>query len=107
MRRALMQTTRLECDFDIEEVDENGIAWAKYTYKRVTMKIRSEEQKVDYDSDANQVKIPLQAMPLRMAVGEWLYLRITPQGRIEKINGLQALITYAKAKMGNFSGCRI
>jgi hypothetical protein len=31
-------------------------------------------------------------------------LRITPQGRIEKINGLQALITSAKAKMASFAG---
>ena len=41
---------------------------------------------------------------MRLAMGEELYLRITPQGRIEKINGLQALITSAKAKMGNFAG---
>jgi hypothetical protein len=98
------QTTRLECDFDVEEVDEKGFAWAKYSYKRVTMKARSEEQKFDFDSDANQVKMPLLVMPLRMAVGESIYLRITPLGRIEKINGLQGVITYAKAKMNSFSG---
>jgi hypothetical protein len=95
------QTTRLECDFDVEEVDESGCAWVKYTYKRVIMKLRSQGQKADFDSDANQVKTPLQAVPLRLAMGEELYLRITPQGRIEKINGLQAIITSAKAKMGN------
>ena len=98
------QTTRLECDFDVEEVDESGCAWVKYTYKRVIMKLRSQGQKADFDSDANQVKTPLQAVPLRLAMGEELYLRITPQGRIEKINGLQAIITSAKAKMGNFAG---
>jgi hypothetical protein len=98
------QTTRLECDFDIKEVDEASFAWVKYTYKRVTMKLRSQEKKVDFDSDANQLKTPMQAMPLRLAMGEELYLRITPQGQIEKINGLQALITSAKAKMGNFAG---
>ncbi len=37
-------------------------------------------------------------------MGESIYLRITPQGRIEKINGSQALITSAKAKMGDFPG---
>ena len=36
-----------------------------------------------------------------------MYLRITPQGRIDKVNGLQALITYAKAKIGNFAGVEI
>jgi hypothetical protein len=101
------QTTRLECDFDIEEVDDSGCAWAKYTYNRVTMKLRSAKQKVDFDSDANLLKTPLRAVPLRLAMGEEIYLRITPQGRIEKINGLQALITSAKAKMGNFAGADI
>ncbi|MGA2070327.1 MAG: DUF6263 family protein [Sedimentisphaerales bacterium] len=98
------QTTRLECDFDIEEVDESGCAWVKYTHKRVTMKVRSPKQKIDYDSDANQLKTPMQVLPLRLAMGEGIYLRITPQGRIEKINGLQALITSAKAKMASFAG---
>jgi hypothetical protein len=95
-----VRTTRLECDFDIEEVDESGTAWAKYTYKHFTMKLQSEEQRFDFDSDSNQVKIPMQAMPLRLAVGEEIYLQITPQGRIGKINGLKALTTYAKAKIG-------
>ncbi|HEY5505776.1 MAG TPA: hypothetical protein VIK28_11510, partial [Sedimentisphaerales bacterium] len=86
------QTTRLECDFDIKEVDEAGFAWVKYTYRRVIMKAKSQEVNFVFDSDANQLKTPLPAAPLRLAMGEELYLRITPQGRIEKINGLQALI---------------
>jgi hypothetical protein len=102
--QASEQTTQLECNFDVEEVDESGCAWAKYTYKRITMKLRAAKQKVDFDSDANQAKTPMQAAPFRLAMGEVLYLRVTPQGRIEKINGLQALITSAKAKMGNFAG---
>jgi hypothetical protein len=98
------QTTRLECDFDVEEVDESGCAWVKYTFKRITMTLRSQGQKADFDSDANQLKTPMQAVPLRLAMGEELYLRVAPQGRIERINGLQALITSAKAKVGSFAG---
>jgi hypothetical protein len=97
------ENNQLECSLDIEEVDENGFAWAKYTYKRFTMKLRSESQKFSYDSDANQLKIPVQALPWRVAMGESVYLRITPQGRIEKINGLQALITIAKSKIRNIT----
>jgi hypothetical protein len=105
--RATEQTTQLECDFDIEEVDEAGFAWVKYVYRRVIMKGKSQEVNFVFDSDANQFKTPMQAMPLRLAVGEELYLRITPQGRIEKINGLQAIITSAKTKIGNFAGAGI
>jgi hypothetical protein len=98
------QTTHLECDLNVEEVDENGTAWTRYTYKRVIMKLQSKDQKLEFDSDANESKTPIQAMPFRLALGESIYLRITPQGRIEKINGLQSLITYAKGKMGSFTG---
>jgi hypothetical protein len=101
------QNTRLECDLEIEEVDENGFAWAKYTYKHAAMKMRTADQKFDFDSDANQTRVPLQVMPLKLAIGESIYLRITPLGRIDKINGLQGVITYAKAKMGDFSGAGI
>ena len=105
--QTLEQTMRLECDFDIEEVDENGRAWAKYTYRRTAIKVKSPESNFVFDSDVNQLKIPIQAVSLRLVVGEGLYLRITPQGRIEKINGLQALVTYSKAKIGNFAGAGI
>ncbi len=98
------QTTHLESDLAVEEVDENGVAWARYTHKRVIMKLRSKGQQVEFDSDANQPKIPIQAMPLHLALGESIYLQITPQGHIERINGLQSLTTYAKGKIGDFPG---
>jgi Family of unknown function (DUF6263) len=101
--RVVERTTQFECDFDIEEVDEAGLAWAKYTYRRVIAKVKSPDLNFTFDSDANQLKMPIQAMPLRQVIGEELYLRITPQGRIEKINGLQALSSSAKAKTGNFA----
>jgi hypothetical protein len=37
-------------------------------------------------------------------LGESIYLRITPQGHIDKINGLSSLITYARGKMSSFPG---
>ncbi|MGD0571482.1 MAG: DUF6263 family protein [Sedimentisphaerales bacterium] len=98
------QTIHLECGMDVEEVDENGNAWTRYTYKRVIMKLRSKDQKLDFDSDANEPKTPILAAPFKLALGESIYLRITPQGHIEKINGLLSLITYAKGKMGSFPG---
>jgi predicted regulator of Ras-like GTPase activity (Roadblock/LC7/MglB family) len=98
------QTTHLECDLNVEEVDENGNAWTRYTYKRVIIKLRSKDQKLDFDSDANESKIPVAAMSFQLALGESIYLRITPQGHIDKINGLPSLITAAKGKMGDFPG---
>jgi hypothetical protein len=105
--RVMEQTTRLESNFDVEEIDSNSNAWVKYTYKRINMKFKSPEQKFDFDSDANQLKIPMQAMPMKMVMGESLYLWVTPQGRMGKINGLASLVTYAKGKAGNFQGADI
>jgi hypothetical protein len=111
------QTTRLGCDLDIDEVEENGCAWAKYTYRRVAMKITGSGVNVEFDSDANaalrsggalrstsQPKVPLQAQPLAVVVGEGFYVKITPQGRIDKINGLQSVVGSAKAKVPNMAG---
>ena len=105
--RVAEQTTQIECDFDIKEVDEAGFAWGEYAYRRTIMKVKSPELNFVFDSDANQSRMPIQAIPLRLVVGEELYLRITPQGRIEKINGLQALITSCKTRNPSFANAGI
>jgi peptidoglycan hydrolase-like protein with peptidoglycan-binding domain len=97
------QTIRLGCDLDIEEVEEDGCAWAKYTYRQAAMKINDQGVNIAFDSDANQPKVPPLALPLATAVGEGFYIRITPQGRIDKINGLQAVASSAKAKVPNIA----
>ena len=103
-QQVISQTIRLRCDLDIDEVEENGCAWAKYTYGRVAMKITGPSTKVEFDSGANQQKVPSQAMPLAVVVGEEFYVKITPQGRIDKINGLQSVAGSAKAKVPNTAG---
>ena len=40
MSRSSSRPVRLGCDLDIEEVEENGCAWARYTYRRVAMKVK-------------------------------------------------------------------
>jgi hypothetical protein len=86
-------TTRSECDFDIDEVDENGFAWVKYTYRRTSQKIKGPNIDVDFDSNIETKKIHLQALPMLLVIGEGLYIRISPQGRVDKINGLQAVLS--------------
>jgi molybdopterin-binding protein len=54
--------------------------------------------------DANQPKVPSQAVPLSLVLGESFYVRITPQGRIDRINGLQAIVSSARGKIPNMQG---
>lgn len=101
------QTSQVECVLEVEDIDETGNAWTKYTYERVILKSQSKDLKLDFDSDAPGPKTPIQVMPFQLALGESVYLLITPQGHIEKINGLKALVTSAKARIGDISGADI
>jgi hypothetical protein len=97
--QVINQTTRLECDFDIDEVDENGFAWVKYTYRRTGQKIKGPNIDVDFDSNIETKKIHLQTLPMLLVIGEGLYIRISPQGRVDKINGLQAVGSNVKSNI--------
>lgn len=92
------QTVRIGCDLDIEEVDENDCAWARYTYRQCALNIKRPNVDIQFDSEANQPRVPAEAMPLYLVIGESLFLKITPQGRIISINGLSALLSSAKAR---------
>jgi hypothetical protein len=100
------QTIRLGCDLDIEDVEENGCAWARYTYRQAAMKIKAPGVNIAFDSDANQpkAKVPGPALPLALGLGESFYVKITPQGHIDKINGLQAIVSCARGKIPNTQG---
>jgi hypothetical protein len=100
-QQVFTQTVRLGCDLDIEEVEADGRAWAKYSYRQAALKLKGQDVSVEYDSDANQPKISSRALPLAGVLGEGFYIRITPQGRIDKINGLQAVVGSAKSKVPN------
>jgi hypothetical protein len=99
--QAVEQTVRLGCNLNVEEVDGNGCAWARYTYRRAAMKTKSQGIFFDFDTDANQL-LPRRVTPITpfaLAVGEEFYVRITPQGLINKINGLQVVVSAAKGKV--------
>jgi len=134
--RALEQMSRLGCDLDIEEVEENGNAWARFIYRQTAMKMKGAGVDVAFDSEANssslpepgpaspakpgpafgesrgergasqprRIGVPLQALPLVLMLNEGFFVKITPQGRIEKINGLPVIVSAARGKLPNIEG---
>lgn len=121
---AMQQILLFRDDLDIEEVESDGCAWAKYTFRQVTLKVRGKGTSVDYDSDAVKsrpalgdtsapggtgearklnkfISVPLQIMPWVSVIDESFYLRITPRGRITNINGLAAVVGNAKSGFPN------
>ena len=113
------QTFRIRSDLDIEEVEPDGSAWAKYTYRQVSLKSKSRDSEVDYDSEDRRLMkdveqdplreqsviatVPLKVMPWVSVINESFYLRITPQGQITNINGLAAVVGSAKSRVLNMS----
>ncbi|MBN2019094.1 MAG: hypothetical protein JW749_02580 [Sedimentisphaerales bacterium] len=93
------QMQRLGCDLDIEEVDENDCAWARYTYRRAALKRNAPDANFEFDSNVNSPKLAILAIPTKAAVGEGFYVRITPQGRLTNINGLVSVVSAAKGKI--------
>jgi hypothetical protein len=93
------RTTRFESDFDIDEVDENGLVWAKYTYRRTALKWKGPDIDIDFDSTVENKKLYTVTLPLILVVGEGLYIKIKPQGRVLQINGLQAVVSDVKSNI--------
>jgi len=101
--QVINRTIRFDCDFDIEEVDENGVAWAKYTYRRTGQKTTGPDTDVDFDSNTETKTTYLPVLPMRLVIGEGLYIRISPQGIVEKINGLQAVLSNVNSNIPRMS----
>jgi len=97
--QASEQINRLGCDLDIEEVDVNGYAMARFAYRKSAIKVRMPGLSFDFDSGSGDIKIHTQAIPAKAVIGESFYIRITPQGRLVKITGLPAVISSAKSKI--------
>ncbi len=93
----------IESEFDVEEVDANGNAWVRYTYKRASLKLKGEERDVKYDSTVDK-QVPPAALSMALVLDESFYLKITPQGRVEKINGLEMMLAGIKAKVATIQG---
>ncbi|MGA2093161.1 MAG: DUF6263 family protein [Sedimentisphaerales bacterium] len=102
-QQVINRTIRFGCDFDIEEVDENGVAWGKYTYRRTGQKITGPDIDVDFDSNTPTKTISRQSLPMLLVIKERLYIRISPQGRVDKINGLQAVLSNVNSNVPRMS----
>ena len=86
-------------EVDVDEIDAEGNAWIKVLYDQVSFSQKTPQTEVRYDSSKKYHKIALSAKGFAALVGQRFYLKITPQGRIEKINGLPAMRSYVKINL--------
>jgi len=98
-QRVVEKIVRLGCDLNVEEVEEDGSFWARYTYKRAAVRVNGPELDIQFDSEVSQPWIPLEVLPTALTLEEGFYFESSPQGDIDKINGLQAVVSSAKGKL--------
>ncbi|MDH4238657.1 MAG: DUF6263 family protein [Phycisphaerae bacterium] len=85
------QTIGLGCDLDVKKVEPNGNAWLSYTYRWAKLIQTGAGGKVVYDSSQKGLPAPLMAQGFAALLEESFSLKTTPKGRVEEVEGLQAI----------------
>jgi hypothetical protein len=101
-RQENTSTVGVTYGLDVAEVDERGAALIKTGYRRTVFKLGAPNQEgsIDYDSanpaaPANPVTTAFGAL-----VGEYVTTRITPEGRIEYVEGVDQMVANVLDKLG-------
>jgi hypothetical protein len=93
------QTIGLGYDLDVKSVDPNGNALERYTYKWVKLMQTAAGGKVVYDSSDKGSPVPPVAQGFAALLDEGFSLKTTPQGKVEKVIGLQTLRDNVERKL--------
>lgn len=93
------QTMEIGYDFDVKNVEPNGNAWVSYTYRWAKFIQSGTGGKVVYDSSEKASTVPPLAQGFAALLGERFSLKITPQGRVEAVEGLQTVRNNVRKKL--------
>jgi len=102
--QTVQQVTTLGSDFNVQDVEQNGSAWIDYTYTESGLKLRGPGLNVDFDSAKTDKPVPPQAIGLVLILGGSFYVKMSPVGRVEKINGLETVLSSVRGKIPNVRG---
>ncbi len=93
------QTIGIGCDFDVKNVEPNGNAWVSYTYRWAKLIQKGAGSKVVYDSSEKGSTAPPMAQGFAVLLEESFSLKITPQGKVEEVKGLQTVRNNVEKKL--------
>jgi len=93
------QTITMGTNFDIKDVDAKGNAWVQYTYKLAKLRQKGPMGEIVFDSSKTDVNIPLQAQGFAALLGESFSLKLTPDGKVEEIKGLDKMRSNIEKKL--------
>lgn len=93
------QTIGINYVFDVLHVDADGTATTKVTYKAVQFRSQGAQGVINYDSADAPTEVPLPARGFAAIVGESLTAQISTQGQILDMQGADALLGRALARL--------
>jgi len=93
------QTIGIGYEFDVKNVETNGNAWVSYTYRWAKFIQKGAGGKLVYDSSEKGLPTSPMAQGFAALLEESFSLKITPQGRVEEVKGLQAVRNNVEKKL--------
>jgi len=93
------QLIGLDADFDVNDVDANGNAWVRYTYRAVQYHQKGPMGQVEYDSSKKDLPVHPQAQGFAALLGEGFSLKMTPKGQVEAVKGLEQMRNNVSQKL--------
>ena len=85
--------------FDVNEVAEKGNGWIDCTVDWVKLTRKAPMIDVTYDSSKNTSRVSPLAQSAVMYLGESFSVKMTPQGQVEELRGLEKLLRNIEKKM--------
>lgn len=85
------QTIGMGTDLDVNDVDDNGNAWVRYTYRWAKLRQKGPMGEIIYDSSEEDSPVPPPAQGFAALLGEGFLLKMTPKGQVEEVKGLEKM----------------
>jgi hypothetical protein len=94
-----MQTILLGYRVEVQDLDSQGVATVAITYTSAEFHVKSPSAEVNYDSTQPSTTPPPGAGPLTALIGQGFSARISAAGRVEEVDGLDALLKAVSARL--------
>ncbi len=93
------QTKTFNYNLEVEEVEPSGNIWIDCKYELIKVEHKEPDKTITYDSSKKNRSVPLSVVTFAALVDEHFYIRLTPKGRIDKVNGIAAMRRYMASKI--------
>lgn len=81
--------------WDVQEVDAEGNARIRVTTESVRFKVSGPTGDIEYDSSDPSADVPDMVQPLAAVVGQAFSMTVSSQGRVLKVEGLEAMLEHS------------